>query len=354
MIRLSAIGDVINTLPSVTLLRRAEPDACIGFVVEDRAAELVQNHPHIDRVFVFPRRRWREMLRHPTPGSWLRLRREVTDYAREIRAQHFTVALDFQGNLKGALHSIASGAPRRIGFARGFDKELNHWFSTERVRPPAGPLHRVEKFASLLQPLGVGAGRLEYVLPQAPGARERVGEMLRSSGLARQRLVVVHPGTSERGGGKRWPTERFAELATRIVEELGADVVVSFGPGERALAEAVRAGSGSRAAVLPPMSLLELAELLRRAAAFVSADTGPMHLAAACGTPCVALFGPKDPAIYRPYGDLHTVVHHAEAPSFEAMQRITVAEVFRPVESLLAAHEGGGAREQSLDSRRSV
>src|SRR5690554_2961054 len=100
LVRLSAIGDVVNVLPALTLLRRALPQAFIGFAVEDRAKDVIVGHPFVDRVHVFPRRRWREMLRRPSPSGWAQLAREVRAYAREIRDERYDVVLDEQSNLK--------------------------------------------------------------------------------------------------------------------------------------------------------------------------------------------------------------------------------------------------------------
>jgi heptosyltransferase I len=342
LIRLSAVGDVINTLPALSLLRKALPRAHLAFLVEDRARELLVGHPLLDAVYVFPRRRWRDLLRSPDPRNWRSLRSEASSYARELRGAHFDVTVDFQGNLKGALHARLSGAPRRIGFARGHDREMSHWFATEHVVPPAERPHRVDKFVALLRPLGIDAadGEREFVLPPAPGARERIDAFLADADLGCRPFVTMHPGTSSRGSGKRWPAERFGAVAARVSDE--ADTVVTFGPGEQDLAAAVVAASGRPDAVqLAPagLSLLELAELVRVAGVFVSADTGPMHLAAACGTPCVALFGPKDPAVYRPYGPGHRILHQRDRDGSPGMLRIGVDEVAAAVRAALGRRD---------------
>ncbi len=328
LIRLSAVGDVVNTLPTLSLLRRARPDATIGFAVEDRARDLLDGHPLVDRVHVFPRRRWREM-RHE-PGRWGQLRSEFLEYVGGIRAPRYQVAIDVQGNVKGGVHAYFSGAPTRIGFARGYDRELNHWLSTERVVPPGDRPHRVDKFASLLGPLGIQDTTREWVFPPTEAAEGVIANFLASSGLAGGEAVLIHPGTSGRGTAKRWPPERFAQLARRIGDELGRAIVVTWGPGEEELARSVVAGN-ERAVVAPQTgSLLELLSLVRSAAVFVSADTGPMHLAAASGVSCVALFGPKDPAVYAPYGEGHVVLYRPDG-----MDQISVDEALGAVGSLL-------------------
>jgi lipopolysaccharide heptosyltransferase I len=338
LVRLSAIGDVVNTLPAVSLLRRARPDVFLGFAVEDRARDVIAGHPLIDRVHVFPRRRWRALLGRPDPRGWATLVREVRAYAAELRAERYDAVLDVQGNLKGAVHALACGAPRRIGFARGYDYELNHLLSTEQVTPPADRPHRVEKFASLVRALGVEGEPGAYVLPDDPDARRRVEQYLTEERLAPGAFVVVHPGTSDHGADKRWPAERFAALARLVRERLARDVVVTWGPGEEDLARAVCGAAGGAARLGPrTASLLELAELVRRAAVFVSADTGPMHLAAAVGTTCVALFGPKDPAVYRPYGPRHVVLRGSATGGGASMLAIASDEVCAAVAGVVGA-----------------
>lgn len=324
LIRLSAVGDVVNTLPTLTLLRRARPQATIGFAVEDRAQDLLLGHPLVDHVHVFPRRHWREL--RGSPATWGRLAQEVSAHVREVRGVGYQVAIDVQGNVKGGVHSYLSGAATRIGFARGHEKELNHWLSTETVVPPADRPHRVDKFASLLEPLGITDSGRDWVFPSTVDADPLVDAFLRGIGVEPGQMLLIHPGTSGKGAAKRWPVERYAELARRVCEDLARPVVVTWGPGEEELAREI-AGVHERAFVGPRTgSLLELLSLVRSARVFLSADTGPMHLAAASGVSCVALFGPKDPAVYAPYGDGHTVLYRPEG-----MDRIAVDEVLTAV-----------------------
>jgi len=328
LIRLSAVGDVVNTLPTLTLLRRARPGAMIGFAVEDRAQDLLVGHPLVDRVHVFPRRRWREL--RASPRTWGTLANEVAAYGHEIRSVGYGTAIDVQGNVKGGVHSYLSGAPVRIGFARGHDRELNHWLSTERVTPPADRPHRVDKFASLLGPLGVCDTVREWVFPPTEAADRVIADFASSIGVGPDEALMIHPGTSGRGIAKRWAPGCYGELAARVATDLGRPVVVTWGPGEEELAREI-AAHHERVFVGPRTgSLLELLSLVRAARGFVSADTGPMHLAAASGVRCVALFGPKDPAVYAPYGAGHTVLYRPEG-----MDRITVDEVFQAVTGVL-------------------
>jgi 3-deoxy-D-manno-octulosonic-acid transferase/heptosyltransferase-1 len=332
-IRLSAVGDVINTLPALEALRRGLPHARIGFVVEDRAHDLIANHPSVDQVHLFRRRRWARWLHQPI--HWAQLARETADFLGGIRRERYEVALDFQGNLKGALHGLVSGASRRIGFARGHCREANYFFNNQHVEPPGGhKINRVEKFLSLAAALGVPVTNAGYRLPESPGSAARVDHFLKDRGIGAH--VTIHPGTSDFGKLKRWRPERFAELAERIGREYPLCPLITWGPGERALAEEIVAGSRGRAVLaMETRSILDLAELIRSSRLFVGCDSGPLHLSSAVRTPSVALFGPKDPRTYGPYNPHHRVIHKGELGQ-GSMDEISVDDAFQGVRELLS------------------
>jgi lipopolysaccharide heptosyltransferase I len=332
LVRLSALGDVVNTLPAVSAVREAFPRARLGFIVEDRCRDVVLGHPAIDRVYVYPRKRWQsDFFRF---WRWGRLVSEVGAFFREIRSERYDVALDFQGNLKGALHSWLSGSPERIGFARGHCSELNWLFSTFRVRPATE--YRVEKFLSLLAPLGIAPSRPRYVLPRSEESRARAQRSIRELGWGEGDYIVLHPGTSEFGKIKRWPLDRFGALARRLSAE-GHRVLVVWGPGERGMAETIaREGGPAVRVAMETRSILDLAELIAGARVFVGADSGPLHIASAVGVRSVALFGPKDPAVYGPYNPLGRVVYKPDGAGPASMEAITVEDAHAAVTSLAA------------------
>lgn len=333
-IRLSAVGDVINTLPALEALRRGFPGAYIGYAVEDRAHDLISNHPSVDRVHLYRRRRWARYLHQPV--HWVEAFREFSAYVSGIRRERYEIALDFQGNLKGAMHGVLSGARRRIGFSRGHCKENNYFFNNEHVTPPGGTekINRVEKFLSLVGHLGVPVASASYRLPETREGRARVDAFLTRNQI--RDYAVIHPGTSDFGALKRWRPERFAELAERIGRSTPLRPVISWGPGERPLAEQIVAGSGGAALLaMETMSILDLAELIRSARLYVGCDSGPLHLSSAVSTPSVALFGPKDPRTYGPYNPRHRVVLKGELGQ-GSMEAITVDDAFAAVQDLLS------------------
>ena len=338
--RLSAIGDVVNTLPAVSAVRAAFPKARIGYLVEDKAQEVVVGHPDLDEVTVFPKKRWRGRVL--SPATWA----AAAGHVRRIRDGDYDVLLDFQGNLKGGLHAALSGIPTRIGFARGHSKEGSHRFTNVHVAPPSERILRARKFLALLRPLGIESPEIVWKLPPRDDSVRVVGASLSELGFRDGSYVLVHPGTSAVAPEKRWPTERFAELARRVEEEFGWPTLVAWGPGERPLAEEIARASNAVVA-METRSLMDLAEMLARARVYVGADSGPQHLASAVGVPSVALFGEKDPAIYAPCNPRSRVVRGFLADGTPSTLAVGVGEVVEAVRSLLeetGPTPPGGAR----------
>lgn len=271
MVRLSALGDVVAALHVLSTIRARIGSAFVGWLVEDRFAPLLRGHPQLDALHVYERRGFR----------WLRL----PALALALRRARYDLALDLQGNLKSGLLTRLSGAARRMGLAPPLSREGNRLLVRDLVAAPAG--HRLDAYLALLDAaLGPGPAA-PALLPARPGDHG---------------AVVLHAGTSRFGAFKRWPPERFAELGDLLAERLGAPVVLTAGPGERADADAVRGRMRREAAVAEPPGLGALVDLLAGARLVVAGDTGPAHLAAAAGVPTVVLFGPKDPAVMAPRG----------------------------------------------------
>jgi ADP-heptose:LPS heptosyltransferase len=212
------------------------------------------------------------------------------------------VALDLQGLIKSGLLTAYTGAPLRIGFTADHCREwLNCLFTNRRVRPPDTAVHVVEQYLALLAPLGVPPGPVEFHVPVPALAARRMDDFLGEQGIKSQdRLVAVNPGAGR--DSKRWPVEHFRRLTDRLAQEPGVQVLLLWGPDEVHMARQIRDGSSARAILAPPTDLHELAALLRRAALMVAGDTGPLHLAAALGTPSLGLFGPTRAERNGPYG----------------------------------------------------
>lgn len=284
IVRLGALGDVVHTVPLAAALRRRFPDAAVDWVVDERYAPLLRTVPGLDRLVALPRRG------RPAAAGWRALR-------RSLRAVRYDVALDAQGLGKSALVARLSGARRVVGFAAPFLRERwARWFYTETV-DPGRPRHVVDRNLGLLGALGVDDRGWSFPLrlPAQP-----------ADGAPRGRFAVLNPNAA--WPTKRWPPERYGAVAEHLRRAHGLPCVVIWGPEDEARAAAVVAASGGAAAPAPPTGLVELASLLRAAALLVSGDTGPLHLAAALGTPVVGLYGPSDPARNGPWSPEDEVV----------------------------------------------
>jgi ADP-heptose:LPS heptosyltransferase len=308
LVRLSAVGDVLQCLHALADLRASRPDASLHWLVEDRCAAALEGHPHLDGVVAFGRREFRREVRRP--WLWPRALARLLRLRRRLREVAPAVAVDLQGNLKGALLARLSGAPRRIGLARGHGaKEGSHRFATETVTLPPPPVHRADRARALLAPLGLRPGTGTASVAGVEGEGAWAEAWLLEQGLSAGGFAVLHPGVSGFGDLKRWPAERWAALARALRDGRGLPTVLTAGPGEEALAGEVASLSGGAARRGPPTATLaRLGALLRRAAVVAGSDTGPVHLAAVLGVPTVALFGPKDPAVYAPRGPRARVV----------------------------------------------
>ncbi|HKO05819.1 MAG TPA: glycosyltransferase family 9 protein [Candidatus Acidoferrales bacterium] len=296
ILRLGSLGDIIHALPVAATLRAAFPSAYIAWLVDKRWRPLLEQVEGLDAVLSAPSQ------------SWIGLWQGIV----QVRRERFDCVVDVQGLYKSALPAWLSGAPRRVGFNWAAAREGGaSMFYNLRVSPKFG--HRIEKNLALAAALGARAGsgdspgRAMFPLRVPPAAEASVREMLRARGVGE--YFMVSPG----GGwlSKCWPAERYGELHRRLAARLGYSGLVSYGPGERSLAEAVRAAAGSPEPLLLELDLPQLMAALRGARFFVGADTGPLHLSVALGTPVVGLYGPTDPLQTGPYSRQDVVIRNA-------------------------------------------
>ena len=304
IIRLSAIGDVIRTLPAVNAWYKQYPETRFTWLVEPAAAALLQGHPAIDKVLVFERgffqRFWRE------PGNLVRGLLSLTALVSDLRVAKFDLVVDFHGILKSALFARISGAPERVGFARPDSKEGSVFFYTRCFKPAAADLNRVERALALAASIGVETGKpVSYRLPvtalnreQAYAALDRLKELPGNGPV-----IVLHPGSSRKTAYKRWHQNGYVGLVNALVEKLDARIILTWGPGERETVELI-AGNvrGPRLVAGATSSLLDLAALFAACDLYIGGDTGPSHLAVAMQIPVVTIFGPTHPEVNAPYG----------------------------------------------------
>ena len=288
VVRLSSIGDVVHTLPVLAALRRHGWEA--GWLVEPPARPLLDHNPALAQVVTAPSRR---------AFAWGAALRAVLS----LRGGRYDVALEFQGLWKSAAWARVAGARRVVGWDRDERREPASAVLLDEGLAREGRGHVIDRNLELLRAIGIEAvGLREFPLPFDPRAVERVDRGL--AGVT-EPVAILNPG----GGwpSKLWPAERFGRLAEGL-RGLGLVPLVTWGPGEQGLADRVVAASGGAARRAFETTLSDYVELARRARLVVAADTGPMHLACAVGTPVVALFGPTDPERNGPFAAEDVVV----------------------------------------------
>ena len=297
--RLSAMGDIVHSLPAVAALRRAFPQAVIGWAVEERWVELLAarsaarsgprspQRPLVDVIHTIDTRAWRSAPL--SPATW----RTMKSVVAELRAQNYDCAVDMQAAIRSALLNRLSRAPHRFGFAQPREA-LAKIFYSRAVETPAK--HVVEQGLQLAAAI-IGEETLAVDFPLPCDAEAEAWTGAQANG---QEFVLMNPGAG--WGAKRWPAERYAEVA-RVFGAEGMHVLVNCGPGEEALARQIAAAHPQRVTPVG-CSLSQLLALIRRAKLFIGGDTGPVHLAAALRIPVVAIYGPTDPARNGPYGPL--------------------------------------------------
>jgi heptosyltransferase-1 len=295
---MSAMGDIIHSLPAVAALRQAFPSAIIGWAIEDRWAELIsapslpqsgrsEAQPLVDIVHRVQTRAWRS-----SPLSTA-TRREIKSVIADLKKTGYDVSIDLQAAIRSALLGRLSRARTRIGFAKPRES-LSKLFYTQTVHTPA--VHVVDQGMELAENVsGKNDLRVEFPLPCDAASEAWCDAELRKLG---NDFVIMNPGAG--WGAKCWPAARFGELAKRLKQQ-GLATVLNLGPGEEALGREVEAASGGAAQPVC-CSVSQLIALTRRARLFVGGDTGPVHLAAAQDIPVAAIYGPTNPARNGPYG----------------------------------------------------
>ncbi|MBN2578176.1 MAG: glycosyltransferase family 9 protein [Pirellulales bacterium] len=327
IVRLSAIGDVIQALPLACALRDHFPRAYIAWAVEGRAGSLLEGHSAINELI-------------PLQRGWLKSPRGVWRLWRHLRSRRFDVALEAQGLLKAAILARLSGARRRIGFGKPWGRELTPWLNTEVV--DTGEVHIIERNLRLLHPLGIASPAVRFDLPEHEADRRAAGFMLQAIRLGGP-FALINPGAG--WPSKLWPTARYAAVAEYLANKWDLPALVVWaGPAERRLAEEIAAAAPGHVRLAPETTLGQLAALARRARLFIGSDTGPLHLAAATGTPCVGLYGPWPAKRHGPFGPRHVCVQKAffEGPTRRRrhapktyMEAIQIDDVCRACEVIL-------------------
>lgn len=342
IVKLSAIGDVVHTLPSLAALRKHYPAAHITWVIEEAAADLIAGHPYLDRVLVSRRKIWIRDIKNGRNVS--AVFREISAFVRTLRDRPYDLVIDFHGLFKSAVVVLLSGGKRKLGYDSM--QEMSGLFLNEKIREDMEK-HAVDRYLDFPRYLGADASAPEFLIPLEEENRLRIDSLLSEEGIDRGTpFIAVNPVAYWKT--KLWRDERFALLCDSIMEELGIPIILTGGSGDRSLSRIERLMKNPCINFAGKTTLRDLAALYQRARLVVTTDSGPMHIAAAMGTPTVALFGPTNPDRTGPYGAGHRVVRkdlhcspclRKECDTMQCMRDISVEEVLNAVKEILRRQE---------------
>jgi len=313
IVRLGAMGDIIHTLPAVTGLRLAFPRAEIGWIIEERWAELLctlptprsgpcsPQRPLVDHVHTVNTQRWRKAKF--ASGTWEQIASTLSD----VRGRQYQVAVDLQGAVRSALLARWSGAPVIFGMRQPRETAAGMFYT--RLVMPKGT-HVVQQFLAVAEAVAATPLPIPTIqLPCDPSAEQACERMLSHLGITE--FALLNPGAG--WGAKQWPAERYGAVAEQLSQS-GLKSLINYGPGEESLARSVENSSGGTAKAITS-SLPQLIAFTRRAHVFIGGDTGPMHLASALQIPVVGIFGPTNPARNGPFGTKNTVLRSLSSPT---------------------------------------
>jgi lipopolysaccharide heptosyltransferase I len=361
LIKLSAVGDVVHTIPVLNKLRRRYPGARIDWLVTPAIAELLRHNPAIDNVLEFFRDEWSAPWRLTPFLSSARL-------IAKLRAAEYDLVLDLQGQLRSAIFAFASGAPVRIGFDKPRadvwsalgrkipDEARKHawkgaregsWLAyTDHIELPTLDVHPVERYLGVAPMLGLDDGASDFSFPVPQAAAARIDVLLDRYGMTGAKLAIIAPGTIWET--KQWRREGFAEVARHLLGN-GFTVALAGSARERGLCGEIAQLAPGAINLAGETTLPELAALISRAAICVTNDSGPMHLAVALNRPVASVFGPTDPVWAGPCGRADAVLRAgvpcspcylrrlSECPNNHVcMADVTAAAVIERLDGILA------------------
>lgn len=334
VIRLDRLGDVVLSTPVLRVLRQQFPHAFIAMMVRPSCRDVIEGHPLLNESIIYEKEtRHRGLL-----ATFL--------FARKLKRYEFDTALILHPSARSHWIAFLAGIPNRVGFNR-----KSAWLLTRRLphQKQEGKKHEAAYTLEMLQVFGITpppAPEPSIVVQES--AQRRVAVLLEQAGISRERLVAIHPSAS--CVSKRWMPDRFAQVADRLVASCNVRICLVAGAEDAPYANAV--ASAMQAPVLNlagRLTVAELAALLQRSALLLSNDSGPVHMAAALGTPVVDIFGRNQrglsPLRWGPIGKNHIVLHkevgcvtclaHACDIGFLCLTALPVDEVFDAVKNVL-------------------
>ena len=342
IVKLSSIGDVVHSLPTLKALRDAYPQAYIAWVVEEKSKDIITDNPLLDEVIIFEKERWKKEL-FKTKGTKESLK-DVYNFAKTLREKKFDAAIDLQGLLRSSLIAYFSGAKIRVGYRDS--GEMSHIFYNLKVDSNESGIHAVDRHLYIAKFLGASINQVEFPLWISKEERNFAKKVLSEHNISRKDLLIgLNAGASIQHN--RWDKERFAKLGDILIEKHEANIILFGGKQDVKLVQEIYEMMRNKPINLAGKTTMkQLASIIEYCNLFIGNDTGPLHIAVAMKVPVVAIFGPADPKRTGPYGKQNIVVYkklscspcfrHPTCSDFKCMKLISVEEVLEAAERLLS------------------
>jgi len=332
IIKLRAIGDVLLSTIVLENLSAAFPKANIDFLTEEAGAKIVEGNPLLNEVIVLERTKNRNM-------TWYNQLKYNFQFINQIHRRKYDLVFDFFGNPRSALLTRISGAPIRVGY----NYRIRQLAYTNVITSRASQVHEAPWHLDALTALRIPVISKKLSFFVDTKSKHFAKEFWARENLDGKRVLALNFS----GGwpAKRWPMERFAKLAERIVEKYQTQILLLWGPGEKEDALKLQALSNAQTRLIPETDLKQLGALLDKTDLIVTTDSGPMHIAAAMNTPCVAIYGPTNYKLQGPYGNIHQIVfkdkleclgcNRLDCDHLSCMNDLSVDSVFSAVEKCI-------------------
>lgn len=347
-INIFGIGDVLFTTPLAANIKRLFPQAEIGYVCNNRSFPVLENNPHIHKTFIYERDEFYAVYKL-SPFAYAR---KVTHFWGEIKKERYDCVFDFSLNSFMSFSSFLIGIPRRIGFNY---KNRSPWLSDAVVLDGYEDRHVVEYYLDLLKTIAASPKERQLQISLMQADNDFANEFFKKNGIKDKiNLVGIVPGGGASWGKeaqfKRWESGQYANLADKIVEKSGSQIILFGDKSEQGLCQSVVEKMKNKPVnACGQTSVRQMAALAKRAGLMVVNDGGPLHIAVAAGVKTLSIFGPVDPKVYGPYpADGHRVVvkglacqpcyrkfRKSDCGHLSCLKELTVGDVFAQAEKML-------------------
>jgi len=333
IVRLSAIGDVIHSLPTAYALRQKYPNAQIDWLVEEQSYPLVNLNPYLDNVIILPRERWKKSIKKDV----IKGLKSFFSFFKNLRSENYDITLDLQGLFKSAISSFFVNPDLRMGPADG--REMSTLFYQAKIKIPNQTMHKIKRNLHLASALGAKTDKVNYGLKMTPGIKSKVSRLFEAEEIDKnKKLVAINPFTT--WDSKNWFLERYFQLANELIKAGYYVIFIGDRSDREAIDSFIAVDKSSYSNLAGKTDLEELTEIINRINLLISGEGDSVHLAAALNLKSICLMGPTNPEITGPYGTGNIIIQDNSLEcircnkkkcyrNMQCMKSITVEQIIR-------------------------